>query len=85
MTSASPMTESSHAHAAKRSRPASRWTRLRVHPAGPVAIMFFGLLAACIIAGLLVPTQFAFLSQANLTLLLRAIPSYGIVTSVSGS
>ncbi len=79
MTSASPMTESTHAHAAKRYRPASRWTRLRVHPAGPVAIMFFGLLAACVIVGLVIPDKFVFLSQANLTLLLRAIPSYGIV------
>lgn len=79
MTSASPMTESSHAHAAKRYRAASRWTRVRVHPAGPVAIMFFGLLAACVIAGLIIPDKFVFLSQANLTLLLRAIPSYGIV------
>jgi len=79
MTSASPMTESSHAHAAARYRPASRWTRIRVHPAGPVAIMFFGLLAACVIVGLIIPEKFVFLSQANLTLLLRAIPSYGIV------
>ena len=52
---------------------------MRVHPAGPVAIMFFGLLAACVIAGLIIPDKFVFLSQANLTLLLRAIPSYGIV------
>lgn len=58
MTSASPMTESSHAHAAKRYRAASRWTRVRVHPAGPVAIMFFGLLAACVIAGLIIPDKF---------------------------
>jgi simple sugar transport system permease protein len=74
-----PMSASVHEHAGRRYRQANRWTRIRVHPAGPVAIMFLGLLAACIIAGLIVPDKFVFLSPANLTLLLRAIPSYGIV------
>ena len=55
------------------------WSRTRAHPAGPVAITFCGLLLGCIVAGLLVPDQFVFLSPSNLTLLLRAIPSYGIV------
>jgi len=53
--------------------------RIRLHPAGPVAIMFLGLLAACIVAGLVLPDRFVFLGTSNLTLLLRAIPSYGIV------
>jgi simple sugar transport system permease protein len=77
--SPSPLTASSHAHAAGRYRQASAWTRIRLHPAGPVAIMFLGLLAACIVVGLIIPDRFVFLSQANLTLLLRAIPGYGIV------
>ena len=41
--------------------------------------MFFGLLAACVIAGLIVPGKFVFLGQANLTLILAPIPNYGIV------
>jgi len=67
------------AAAARRYRPAGPWTRLRLHPAGPVGIMFFGLLAACIIAGLLVPDRFVFLGAGNLKLLLRAVPNYGLV------
>lgn len=79
MSAASPLTASTHAHAAARYRQATLWTRIRRHPAGPVAIMFFGLLAACVVVGLIIPDKFVFLSQANLTLLLRAIPSYGMV------
>src|SRR5262249_18318416 len=67
------------ASAAARYRTQSPWTRLRLHPAGPVALMFFGLLAACIVAGLLVPDQFVFLGAGNLKLLLRAVPNYGLV------
>ena len=64
---------------ADRYRRAGPWMRLRLHPAGPVAIMFFGLLAACIVAGLLVPGSFVFLGAGNLKLLLRAVPNYGLV------
>ena len=73
------MTVSVHAHAAARYRKANVWTRIRLHPAGPVAIMFLGLLAVCIVAGLALPDQFAFLSPANVTLILRQIPGFGIV------
>ena len=65
--------------AARRYRTQSPWTRLRLHPAGPVALMFFGLLAACIVAGLMVPDNFVFLKTGNLMLLLRAVPNYGLV------
>src|SRR5215470_5295092 len=67
------------AAAARRYRTQSPWTRLRLHPAGPVALMFFGLLAACIVAGLVVPDNFVFLKTGNLMLLLRAVPNYGLV------
>lgn len=67
------------AAARSRYRSANWWTRVRLHPAGPVAIMFSGLLAGCLIAGLLVPDRFDFLNPANLTLILRQIPSYGMV------
>ncbi len=85
MTSAtpdSPITAASsvHEHAA-RPLPAgdAGGHGVRLHPAGPVAIMFLGLLAACIIAGLIVPTKFVFLAPANLTLILKQIPNYGMV------
>lgn len=64
---------------AGRYREAGAWARLRRHPAGPVAIMFCALLTACIVAGLLVPDRFVFLSEGNLRLVLRAIPNFGIV------
>jgi simple sugar transport system permease protein len=79
-TPGSPMTVSAvHEHAAQRYRQATWWTRIRLHPAGPVAIMFFGLLAACVIAALAVPGQFNFLNPANLSLILKQIPNYGMV------
>ena len=79
--SESPVTAASsvHEHAVRRYREATWWTRVRLHPAGPVAIMFLGLLAACIIAGAVVPHQFAFLNPANLSLILKQIPNYGMV------
>ncbi len=53
----SPMTVDATTRAASAIVRRARWTRLRLHPAGPVAIMFFGLLAGCIIAGLLFPAR----------------------------
>ncbi len=62
-----------------RYKPASWSTRLRQHPAGPVAVVCGGMLLACVIAGLLFPDRFFFLTQGNLSLLLRAIPNFGMV------
>ena len=62
-----------------RYKPTSWATRLRLHPAGPVAIVCGGLLVGCIVAGLLLPDRFFFLAPGNLALLLRAIPNFGIV------
>ena len=42
-------------------------------------MVFFGLLIACVIAGLVIPAHFDFLNPANLTLILRQIPAYGMV------
>jgi simple sugar transport system permease protein len=65
--------------AADRYRRTSAWTRVRVHPAGPVGIMFGGLLIACIVAGLILPSTFVFLADANLKLVLRQAPNYGMI------
>jgi simple sugar transport system permease protein len=67
------------AAAAARYRQAGWWTRVRQHPAGPVTVLFFALLAGCVVAGLVVPQKFVFLSQANLALVLRAVPVFGII------
>ena len=70
----------SSAAAQTRYKPASWLTQLRLHTAGPIAIVCGGLLLGCIVAGLLAPDRFFFLTSANLTLVLRAIPNFGMVT-----
>ena len=67
------------ASAQARYKPPTWSTRLRLHPAGPVAVVFSGLLLGAIVAGLLLPDRFFFLNQGNLSLVLRAIPNFGIV------
>jgi simple sugar transport system permease protein len=53
--------------------------RVRTHPAGPVAIVFTAMFIACIAYALANPTSFFFLTSGNMSLVLRAIPNYGIV------
>ena len=54
--------------------------KLRAHPAGNVTIVFLLALAACVIAGLIWPTDFRFNAPANIQILLRAIPILGIMS-----
>ncbi len=65
--------------AADRYRRPSLLARIRTHPAGPVAIMFSGLLLGCIVMALLFPSDFVFLAAANLKLILRTVPNYGMI------
>lgn len=65
--------------ARKRYTEASLWSRFRAHPAGPITILFAGVLAGCLLASLIFPDQFGFLRSGNLKLVLRAIPNFGIV------
>lgn len=59
---------------------AKSWlTRLRNNPAGPVFVVCSVLLAGCILAGLLFPDDFFFLSSGNISLVLRAIPNFGLI------
>lgn len=53
--------------------------RLLATPAGNILIAFVLIQAACIAAGLLWPDSFRYLSEANLSVLMKAIPSLGIV------
>jgi ribose/xylose/arabinose/galactoside ABC-type transport system permease subunit len=54
--------------------------RFRAHPAGNVAIVLIVAFAGCVLAGLLWPDDFRFLTQANMTQLMRAIPTIGIIS-----
>lgn len=51
----------------------------RAHPAGNVIIIFFVVLAACVVASL-VNEEFRFLSKQNAIILQRAIPTLGIMS-----
>lgn len=62
-----------------RYRKISLVTRIRSHPAGPVAVVFAVMLVLCIAYALANPTSFYFLSKGNMSLVLRAIPNFGIV------
>jgi simple sugar transport system permease protein len=58
--------------------------RLRSHPAGNVTAVFLLVLMACVIAGWAVPEQFRFLTSANMNILMRAIPTLGIMSLGAG-
>lgn len=64
---------------AARYRKISLVNRVRSHPAGPVAIVFTAMLALCVAYSLAYPDTFFFLSKGNMSLVLRAIPNFGIV------
>ena len=53
--------------------------RIRTHPAGPVAVVFVVMLTLCSLYALANPTSFYFLTKGNASLVLRAIPNFGIV------
>jgi simple sugar transport system permease protein len=52
---------------------------LRRHPAGNILIIFTLLEIACVIAAILYPDQFHYLSPLNIQSVLRAIPQLGII------
>lgn len=49
------------------------------HPAGNIILVFALIQLGCLIAGLLLPNDFRYLSAANVAILLRSIPLIGIV------
>ena len=55
------------------------WDRLRRYPAGNVVIVFVVFLLAAVAVGLIFPDDFRFTSTANIRILLRAIPTFGIL------
>jgi simple sugar transport system permease protein len=74
------MTSAITAASATRYRRANFLSRIRSHPAGNVTIVFLVALGLCIVAGLVAPEHFRFLSSANFNVLLRAIPVIGIIS-----
>jgi simple sugar transport system permease protein len=73
------MSDITKPNVAARYREKSIINRIRTHPAGPVAVVFFAILILCVIYALANPTTFYFLSKGNTSLVLRAIPNFGIV------
>jgi len=73
------MSTSNEPDVARRYAAKSWATRLRNHPAGPVFVVTSVLLAGCILAGLLFGGDFNFLSSPNTSLVLRAIPNFGLI------
>lgn len=53
---------------------------VRRHPAGNILIIFIILEVSCIIASLLFPDQFRYVSSLNIQSVLRAIPQLGIIS-----
>jgi len=60
------------------------WEVLRSHRAASMIIVFALLQLGCVIAALLFPDDFRYLSAANVTLLLKALPLLGIVAIGAG-
>ena len=57
----------------------SLWERIRYYPGGNVLIVFAVFALAATIVGLIYPDDFRFTSEANFRILLRAIPTFGIL------
>jgi simple sugar transport system permease protein len=72
--------------AAKETRYTQRtlFERFRAHPAGGVTAVFLLVFGLCVVSGLLWPQQFRFLSVPNMNILMRAIPTLGIMSLGAG-
>lgn len=60
--------------------PGNSWRRLLRQPIVSICLIFLVLQAVCIIASLLYPNDFRYVSETNVGLLLRAIPVLGIIS-----
>ena len=65
--------------AADRYAGANLWDRLRRYPAGNVIVVFVVFLVAAVAVGLIFPDDFRFTHPANIRILLRAVPTFGIL------
>ncbi|WP_425283796.1 ABC transporter permease [Devosia soli] len=79
------MTEMTHTHAAAPSRSARDWLyRLLSMPAGAILLVFLVVQLACILAGLLFPDDFRYLSSANMGIMMRSVPVLGCLALGAG-
>lgn len=58
--------------------------RLLSMPAGPILLVFLAVQTICILAGLLFPDDFRYLSPQNMTILMKAIPVLGCLALGAG-
>ncbi len=61
-----------------------RFDRLRRRPAGNILIAFVAIQAACIVAALIFPDDFRYLSAVNISVMLKAIPILGVMSLGAG-
>jgi simple sugar transport system permease protein len=59
--------------------PSSRWRRLRRQPAANIVGVFIVIQLACIVSGLIFPDDFRYISDTNISLVLKAIPIIGMI------
>ena len=60
------------------------WGKIRKYQAGNVVIVFAALQVACIVAGLLFPDTFSYLSKSNIQTVLKSIPPLAIMATGVG-
>lgn len=65
-------------------RPRPLLRRVMAQPAGAILIVFCTLQAVCIVAGLLWPDDFRYLSPQNLTILMKSVPVLGCLALGAG-
>lgn len=70
--------------AATRYKQRSALDRFRNHPAGNVTLIFLLVLVICVAISLAYPEDFRFVSQPNMNILMRAIPTLGITALGAG-
>src|SRR5690606_10253255 len=78
------VTDLTHTHAVPRRTAADRLHDLLSMPAGAILLVFLVVQAVCIIAALLFPDSFRYLSPANLGIMMRSVPVLGCLALGAG-
>jgi simple sugar transport system permease protein len=74
-----PLISSFDTHKPNRGTLATRWRWLRRQPAANIVALFLVTQIICIICGLIFPDDFRYVSAANVSLVLKAIPVLGVI------
>ncbi|GLQ57989.1 monosaccharide-transporting ATPase [Devosia nitrariae] len=79
------MTDMTHDRAGPHQRPAARWLHsLLSMPAGAILLVFVTVQLFCIVAGLIFPDDFRYLSPQNMGILMRSVPVLGCLALGAG-